>query len=567
MSTVTFPTPEIEFIIGPQVKSGTSTTPGAQWFDENAIARGVQLGEAFPASPLGTSLAGTVSVVQGSRVVEGAGTQFITDFPGAANNYYVLISDADGIVRSHYLTSVEDATHLTLSAPWQQTNATGRAISKKTGDEVDAYVNLNYYDQGLCQYRNYYCTSEGRFLGYARKIEDSWWKSTPIDEGRTDPESSYAPRNVSLSGLMLRAMDGRPEFWPWITQYTRVMFDIWVGSRVTYPGLYFGVRDPGYSLLYAANLAAVHPEPLIRAEFREKSLNAAKNYYARLQRTDGTWRWGDDAWIGDAMQGFHVGLLMEGLIQVHRLTGDVQIAQTIIKGTEGIYLTYNSAKWRGLYYQLGGGWADGTNCETGCGAAALPFPPTNTDLIREARQLNATVIHTFGYAYTLSKDEKFLRWGDDIFDATYSGTDGYRGLASFRAKEYDECYRSGGRWLAWRGGVVTTPVPTPTPTPEPEPEPQPQPPTPAPCSITVNPTTLSMRRNSTGSIAVTLQNLTGPTEVRVSGSDGQVTVSPLTWQAGPTSTVKQFSVRVKRQSRTITFQSPCGTVEVRVNVT
>jgi hypothetical protein len=77
---------------------------------------------------------------------------------------------------------------------------------------------------------------------------------------------------------------------------------------------------------------------------------------------------------------------------------------------------------------------------------------------------------------------------------------------------------------------------------------------------------VSIRRNSTGTIAVTLQDLSGPTEVRVTGSDGQVTVSPLVWSAGPTSTVKQFSVKVKRQSRTITFQSTCGVVAVRVNV-
>lgn len=107
-----------------------------------------------------------------------------------------------------------------------------------------------------------------------------------------------------------------------------------------------------------------------------------------------------------------------------------------------------------------------------------------------------------------------------------------------------------------------TAPPPPDPVPEP---PAPEPPKPT-CSISA-PASISIRRNSTGSIAVTLQDLSGPVEVKVIGSDGQVTVSPLTWQAGPTSTVKQFSVKVKRQSRTITFQSPCGSVSVRVEVT
>jgi len=91
------------------------------------------------------------------------------------------------------------------------------------------------------------------------------------------------------------------------------------------------------------------------------------------------------------------------------------------------------------------------------------------------------------------------------------------------------------------------------------------PPLPTPCSISA-PVSVSVPRNGTGVISVTLQNLNSPTVVNVLGSDGQVTVSPLSWNAGPTSTVKQFSVRAKKQSRTITFSSGCGVAVVKVNV-
>lgn len=111
--------------------------------------------------------------------------------------------------------------------------------------------------------------------------------------------------------------------------------------------------------------------------------------------------------------------------------------------------------------------------------------------------------------------------------------------------------------------AVTVP---PTPIPEPAPEPIPPTPAPVPCSISA-PASVSVPRNSSSTIAVTLQNVSKPTEVKVIGSDGQVTVSPLSWNAGPTSTVKQFSVRVKKQSRVISFQSGCGTAIVKVNVT
>lgn len=98
------------------------------------------------------------------------------------------------------------------------------------------------------------------------------------------------------------------------------------------------------------------------------------------------------------------------------------------------------------------------------------------------------------------------------------------------------------------------------------PAPQPEPPIPPkPCSISA-PASISIARNSSGKIPVQLQDLTGPVTVTVSGSDGQVTVTPLTWNAGPSSTIKEFGVKVKRQSRSITFSSPCGSVSVKVNV-
>jgi hypothetical protein len=123
-----------------------------------------------------------------------------------------------------------------------------------------------------------------------------------------------------------------------------------------------------------------------------------------------------------------------------------------------------------MYYDIGGAFTNGYSCAKGCGQAGTPFPPADISQIAEARQLNSTTIHTFGYAYLLTGDEKFRRWGDEVFDATYSGRDGRRGLANFRAKEYDEAYRSSGKYLAWRlsrgdmsGGRPSSSAPQPSP--------------------------------------------------------------------------------------------------------
>lgn len=684
MSIVTFPSPEIEFIIGPQVKSGTATNPGAQWFDQNAIDRGLSLCAAFPDvahTPGNVLISGTVSVTNGSKIVIGTGTRFLTE----AKDYAIIANGSAGRIVK-IVASVESDTSLALTLPWQGATLSGQSMSSPTSTETDDYSGYqNYYDFALTQYMNYYRTNDLRLQACARKVADSWWSQPSIDYGRnlaSRHDGIFAPRSASLSGLMLRALDGRPEMWVWITDYVDYHFRNWVEvptgwaekDPATAP-LYFGVRDGGFMLLYAANLAAVHPDPSVRADFKSRVLRCAVNYYATLQKPDGSYRWNDDGFpFSGIEQPFMVGILNEGMIAVHRLTGNERVKAAIIKSAEHEFLhSYNPNGWRSMYYFVHGTIGNPpVPCETGCGNASNPFPPVDRSLVDEARQLNGTVIHVFGYAYAITGNEEHVRRGDEVFDATFSGADGHRGLANARGKEYNECYRSAGKYLGWRAGA-TTPAPPPDPDPPvpeppkpeppippppdgpvptepspdgtkattimdanrnvwtlgsagetlkngiragggsgsiyklwasniyvlgtgnsgwwqwvfdsswrsvgmdepggtapPPPDPVPEPPAPEPpkptCSISA-PASISIRRNSTGSIAVTLQDLSSPVEVKVIGSDGQVTVSPLSWQAGPTSTVKQFQVKVKRQSRTITFQSPCGTVEVRINVT
>ena len=484
---VEFPSPEVEFIVGPQLKAGSSYNP-APWFDQNAISKGLEHGTNFPASPPRHALTGTVIATKDSKVIVGSGTLFQRDFAGKPYTYHIFIEDSDGIPRDYIVSSVEDDTHLSISLAWQQPTTAERRFSKANGDEFDEYVNLNYYDQGLCQYVNYYRTGDQRFLTIARKITDSWWKAPFIADGHAEVSSGLAPRNISLNGLILRAMDGRPEMWPWITSYVREQFETWVGLRVSYPGFYYGLRDPGYMLLYAANLGAVHPDPGVRSEFRQKALDAAIKLYARLQSSDGGFYFDLDN-ITKTTQPFQVGLLAEGLIAIHRLTGDETVKRVILKSAEHQYnRCYNANGWRGMYYFVGGKTRDkNESCDAGCGAAANSYPPSDPGQIMEVRQLNGTTIHQFGYAYMISGDSKYREWGDEILDATFSGRDGHRGLASARAKEYDESYRSAGKYLAWRlaGGTASLPntvslakpiveVPSqlrPQPTPEPSDDP------------------------------------------------------------------------------------------------
>lgn len=119
--------------------------------------------------------------------------------------------------------------------------------------------------------------------------------------------------------------------------------------------------------------------------------------------------------------------------------------------------------------------------------------------------------------------------------------------------------------LAAQGGTAPAPTPQPAPLPTPTPAPVP-PPVPAPpCTMSV-PDSVAIPKNGSGVISVNVSNLTGPVTVTHQGSDGQVMVTPLSRTAFATSNVLAFQVRVKKQSRTITFQSPCGSKTVKVVV-
>lgn len=486
---VVFPSPEVEFIIGPQLKVGASDAKGAVWFDNNAITKGLSLCAEFPYAAMAGNNpgAGTITLTQGSTIVRGTGTKFLTDFP--SNSFFPIAFNGKYRQPLYITGPAQSDTQVTLNSPWPYVTVT------EGYDVGNANVNLsegpNYYDFGLVAYTNYYRSGDSRFLDCARKVVDSWYASVPIDNGRSTSYESgagYAPRQVSLDGLILRALDGRPEMWPWIVSYTRNQFEVWVGSRINNASLWFGVREGGYLLRYAAVIAATHPDPATRAEFREKALNAAVNYYARLQQADGSWRWVADGAGGyqDSEQPFQIGILNEALIAVHRLTGNETVKNAIIKSvTHEFTKSYNPNGWRGLYYLLYGAWNDGPSCATGCGAAANPWPASSQTDVSDVRQLNATTIHQYSYAFLLTGDPKFKTWGDEIFDATYSGTDGFRGYAANRAKEYNESYRSGGRFLAWRvSGAVSTPSPAPSPTPTSTPVASPTPvPTPLPTPV------------------------------------------------------------------------------------
>ena len=434
--SVQFPSPQVEFIVGPQLRTGSPLNPWP-WFDSNATAAGRVLGKAFPASP-----------------------------------------------------------------PTDQEHFGGFT---------------NYYDQVLTQYINAYRAANEserqEFLGYARKAADSWWKYAGIDQGRvrnwhgdTPGQLTPAPRMAALGGLILRALDGRPEMWDWIAEYAKAKLWLFLMPvRLNAPSNSIGTRDPGFVLLHAAWVAKVLPDsyPLqaggtgngvaVRQQLTADIQKWVRDYWRRLQvkgtgtTKDGAWPWSDETLRGITVP-FHVGILLEGLIAVHRLTGQQEAKDAILASVTNLrtacwdprpVTTFSElrngdpnikARWHS-YNCHGGDVTNPTRYE------AWPGNPADLSSgwpngVKEAREINSTIMHAYGYAYFISGDPKFKEWGDDVFSASFGnkqgpGADGLTDLAYLigngsSAKSYNQNYRAAGRYLVWRLGRKN---PTPTPTP------------------------------------------------------------------------------------------------------
>ena len=197
---------------------------------------------------------------------------------------------------------------------------------------LNDFALLQYYDLPLTEYIVHARTGDPTFLGYAQKCADIWWKHPDwVKEGTQRDFANGkgpAPRHGGIGGLVLRAMNGRPEMWDWINTYTRFHFDLWLKRRVNDSQLYYGVREGAFALHYATFLAKTLPDtfPLqsggteingagLRAQYLADIEAISTNYYGRLQQADGSWRWDDVDFVdtdGGTLKGitqpFMVGL-------------------------------------------------------------------------------------------------------------------------------------------------------------------------------------------------------------------------------------------------------------------
>jgi hypothetical protein len=292
---VQVPNPAISRVLGPLSMSGTSPWP---WYDITERADADALIPYQTVHPTASArLSGTITAalpngnIYVPPTVSGTGTRFTTELKigdGIAFAWHAP-DGLDGQWRAT-VTGIADDTHLSVDIagnprPFPFTNVTAYRIVRARyafwGDNQGVSSNWNYYDNVLALYRLYYRTGIDDYLNAARTLADGWYYYA-VDHGY----GILYPRNAALQGLILRALDGRPEYWKGILYYMNYPIGWSSQFQQTTPlpaNSRIEPRETGYALRWAALIAEVNPEAAVRAKWCAAIANAVTNVWPFVQ--------------------------------------------------------------------------------------------------------------------------------------------------------------------------------------------------------------------------------------------------------------------------------------------
>ncbi len=295
--------PNVGTLLGPMTRWGANPWP---WFDD----RHKRLADFFGALQDSDYIAywniaaqGTIDVTAGSTSVLGRDTAFQSTFCGGSSTpapgtrmvaWYPVAEGSTGR-RDFEVAACPDDTHLEIRAAYNaSSSATDLHYSVESevqlGTWINGSTNANYYDNVLAFYSLYYRTGLTSYLNFARQLADRWWTNPYIDEGRASVTHdgnggrSLAPRLKSFTGLVARALDGRPEMWAGL----EVIVEDAIASE-TRPIAPYDIRENGYGLSVIAIAALLHPQAETRARFVSALESAIANRWGPSQRDQGQW--------------------------------------------------------------------------------------------------------------------------------------------------------------------------------------------------------------------------------------------------------------------------------------
>jgi hypothetical protein len=338
-SVVVSPSTKVDLMVGPLLRSGASQWT---WFDATEKQLGDAIGASISASPGDTPLVGTISLTNGSTAVTGSGTTFQTTFNCNGTDlimiHYPVAGGGTGR-RVQTVMSCSSDTAMVIDRGYDATTGPesgvsyGRTTNAETAQWVNGSNNWNYYDAVAAFYRLYYRTGIESYREHARSLADKWYK-WPFDGGRAWINGQgywqQQPRMMNLMGLMLRAEDGKPEYWPAIVASADAVYVQW--NQNWFPSASSKVigelREQGYASLFQAGIAVMHPDSAARAAALANANAAFSSYWQPAQSANGGWMFPINPalyYSGDGTLPWQGGFTSQFLTMLHRTTGSSDV--------------------------------------------------------------------------------------------------------------------------------------------------------------------------------------------------------------------------------------------------
>jgi hypothetical protein len=155
---------------------------------------------------------------------------------------------------------------------------------------INGSSNVNYYDNVMAFYTLYYRSGIDDYLNYARNLADIWYTMPWFDQGRAalSGSSTLFPRLQSITGLVLRALDGQPSYWSGIEQY--VNYDYGFANVPPAAGMALNdIREQGYATAFLALAALYDPTPANQATYVSELETVISNVWAPAAQPGGNW--------------------------------------------------------------------------------------------------------------------------------------------------------------------------------------------------------------------------------------------------------------------------------------
>lgn len=504
-------------VIYPSLTENAGGTPQTwspfSWYDTTQTTIGEYHALQVPVHGPG-ALTGTVAVTNGNTTVTGTGTFFLEEVntadaavPMAHPYHHLFVNVSGSLVDAGVVSSIASNTSLTLVTPWAGSTLSGRAAgTSNPSNEEDQFIfnGTLYYDLALTLYAAYWRTGDTAFLVHARKVADSWYSGAGR-QGRTRTFDSTIwgpPRGFSMAGLMVRALDGRPEMWDSIYEVIDAYYAGWIIAKRGNSQLVF-MREQAYMLYYGNLLQQLLPNSYKQSDGTTTSAGSATTVsdgatkratYKTNLETDiplfESWQEAYGAYLTydctigasygswechvDQFQTDLGGLLFDALgmsaqnPNLDTTTQESARKQTLRGATYLGLVAYNNLRvnnssplvnWRNIKY-----FSDGGNVPNPDFYRYLSINDTFLEIdgftIASNRQNNTLALAAFAHAYSLSGVSLFKTIGDEVLNSTFAEIgedtgatgDGKKSFAAITSqpKLYNQAYRISGTYLGRR---------------------------------------------------------------------------------------------------------------------